>query len=726
MDIARTSAALAELARIALVDDDLDVLYASASRTIVEALDLDFAGVLELLSDGRMRVRAGHEVPEHLRGGVGSIVAEGSQPEYVLAAGGPIVIEDLTAEHRFAPAPTLVEAGVRSGITAPIPGSSGPLGSFGAWTREQRNFDEAEVELVGLLARGLGLAAERRRIDRRLETQRAVGEVLAMSETLAEAAPRLLAAICEALGWAAGIVWLADPAAQVLRPASVWLEEGADAAGGQFAQETERTVFGPGERLPGRVWETGKAQWISEIPSDEADAKVRPVIEAGLRAVLAFPIRRGEQVLGVVEILSRQVSEPDGSLLEDCERFGRQIGEFIAREQAQREVAQSRDELSTVLRKMPVGVTVVGSDGRYRFVNDVTARINDATPEELVGVPALDAIAGLRITSEDGSDLPREELPLFRALRGEPSPSRLVRFHGPAVREQSWAIAHAIPLGRIEDGRPSAVVSVIENVTEMKRTSEALRLSEARYREIADTLQRGLLPPEASEVAGLEFDARLHTEQAGTRIGGDFYDVFGVSGGRYAIVIGDVSGKGVGAAGLTALARYTIRTAAMHDPEPANVLRRVNEAMLGGGGREHFLTAIYAIVERVDGGHEVAVASGGHPKPLLVAAEGEVTPVEAQGTLLGWFEDLDLTVGAAELRPGDSLVLFTDGITEAGFRDESPGTPFTDKALSELLTTCAGEPASRIADAVEQRVLAAEGGELRDDATMVVVSSRGG
>ena len=327
----------------------------------------------------------------------------------------------------------------------------------------------------------------------------------------------------------------------------------------------------------------------------------------------------------------------------------RQIGEFIAREQAQHEVARSRDELSTVLQKMPVGVTVVGSDGRYRFVNELTARINNATSEELVGVQALDAIIGLTITTEDGHELPREELPLFRALRGEPSPSRLVRFHGPAVSEQSWAIAHAIPLGEGEDGRPDAVVSVIENVTDMKRTSEALRLSEARYREIADTLQRGLLPPEASEVAGLDFDARLHTEQAGTRIGGDFYDVFQVKGERYAIVIGDVSGKGVAAAGVTALARYTIRTAAMHDPRPVNVLRRLNEAMLGSGGGEHFLTALYAVVEPVDGGHEVAIASGGHPKPLLVASSGEVTAVDAQGTLLGWFEDLELHEGSAKL-----------------------------------------------------------------------------
>jgi phosphoserine phosphatase RsbU/P len=686
-------------------------------------LELEFAAVLELLSDRRMLARAGYRIPEHLRGAIASVVSEGSQPDYVLRADRPVVITDLGAETRFTPAPTLVELGVRSGITAPIPGPGGPVGSLGGWSREQRGFDSAEIDLFGLMAGGLGLAVARRRTQRRLETHRSVGQVLAMSETLLEAAPRLLAAICEALGWGAGIVWLVDPNRELLRPAAVWLDRSAEPAE-RFREETERMVFARGERLPGRVWADGEAHWISEIPADEQHPKVRPLLDAGFRSVLVFPIRRGERVLGVIEILARDLAQPDQDLLEDCERFGRQIGEFIAREQAQRELLRSRDELGTVLRSMPVGVTVVGPDGRYRFVNEVTARINGATPEELIGVSAMDAITGLTITAEDGTELPREELPLFRALRGEASPPRLVRFHGPAVDEQSWAIAHAIPLRDSEDEPPSAVVSVIENVTELKETSEALRLSEARQREIADTLQRGLLPPEASEVAGLEFDARLHTEQAGTRIGGDFYDVFQVSGDRYAIVIGDVSGKGVGAAGLTALARYTIRTAAMHDPRPVNVLRRLNEAMLGSGGREHFLTAIYAVVEPKAGGHQVAVASGGHPKPLLVAAGGEVTPIDAQGTLLGWFEHLDLAEGGAELRPGDALVLFTDGITEAGFRDQSPGAPITDHALRELLATCAGEPASRIADAVEQRVLTAEGGELRDDATMVVVSSR--
>ncbi len=226
-----------------------------------------------------------------------------------------------------------------------------------------------------------------------------------------------------------------------------------------------------------------------------------------------------------------------------------------------------------------------------------------------------------------------------------------MRFDGPAVSEQSWAIAHAIPLPGPR-GEPRAVISVIENVTDVKNAEARLRASEARYREIADTLQRGLLPPDAAEIAGLDFDARLHTEEAGTRIGGDFYDVFRASGECYALVIGDVSGKGVGAAGLTALARHTIRAAAMHDARPPAVLRTLNEALLRSGSDEQYLTAVYALVEPVEDGHKVTVAAGGHPPPLHVAADGTVTEVPAQGTLLGFFEELELHEGRTHLRPG--------------------------------------------------------------------------
>ena len=673
-----------------------------------------------------MLARAGFQIPESVtsEGGIASVVSPGSQPEFVLASSEIVVVEDLQGETRFRPAQSLVDAGARSGLTGRIPGPSGPIGSFGAWTRETRGFAPEEIDLFGLITSGLGLAASRTRLERRLETQRAASEALAMSETMSEASPRLLEAICASLGWAMGILWLIEPGAERLRAVDVWLDGAAGERERAFARhELEKTTFEIGERLPGRVWEAGEPAWISEVPTDSPHPKVRPVLDAGLQSVLVFPIKRGDEVLGVIEILNRDLTEPDEELLDDCERLGRKIGEFIAREHAQRAMRDSRDQLELVLRHMPVGVTVVGPDGRYRFVNDATARINNATPEELIGVSAKDAIAGLTILDPDGAPVEREELPLFRALRGEPSPPRLLRFEGPAVTAQSWAVAHAIPLPG-PDGSPQAVVSVIENVTDVKSAEAALRESEARYREIADTIQRGLLPPEASEVAGLEFAARLLTEQAGTRIGGDFYDVFQVSGDRYAIVIGDVAGKGVGAAGLTALARYTIRTAAMTDPRPKSVLRMLNEALLRSAPEEQYLTAIYALVEPVQGGHEVSVAAGGHPPPLRVGADGVVDVVEAQGTLLGHFPELQLQEGGSKLRPGDSLVLFTDGITEAGFRDESPGAPVTDEALAALLSTCAGESAQTIADRIEARLLAAEGGDLRDDATVVVVSSR--
>ncbi len=191
-------------------------------------------------------------------------------------------------------------------------------------------------------------------------------------------------------------------------------------------------------------------------------------------------------------------------------------------------------------------------------------------------------------------------------------------------------------------------------------------------------------------------------------------------------MIGDVSGKGVGAAGLTALARYTIRTAAMHDPRPVNVLRRLNEALIKSGGREHYLTAIYALVEPVAGGHQVAVAAGGHPQPLLLAAGGEVAPIEAQGTLLGWFERARARRGRApSCGPGTPWSSSPTGSPKPASATRAPARPVTDEALIAATGHLRRRARQRGSPTrIEQRVLAAEGGELRDDATMVVVSSR--
>jgi serine phosphatase RsbU (regulator of sigma subunit)/PAS domain-containing protein len=185
--------------------------------------------------------------------------------------------------------------------------------------------------------------------------------------------------------------------------------------------------------------------------------------------------------------------------------------------------------------------------------------------------------------------------------------------------------------------------------------------------QIARTLQTSLLPPHLPDVPGAKLAAAFHPAGEGLEVGGDFYDVFTTGEGQWYLVIGDVSGKGAEAAAVTALARYTLRTAAARRRSPSEILRWVGEAMLdqdAAGGR--YCTIACALVELAHTPVRLTVACGGHPLPVLRRADGSVEAVGSHGTLLGLVADPELRDSSTELRAGDTLVLYTDGLTEAG------------------------------------------------------------
>ena len=159
--------------------------------------------------------------------------------------------------------------------------------------------------------------------------------------------------------------------------------------------------------------------------------------------------------------------------------------------------------------------------------------------------------------------------------------------------------------------------------------------------ELARALQTSLLPPRLPDVPGLDLGARYHPALAGLEVGGDFYDVFD-TGGDWAVVIGDVCGKGPEAAALTALARYTIRSVAMDLRHPAQVLRKLNDTLLHHQLDERFCTVAYGRVVPTVGGVRVSVCRGGHPPPLVLRASGEIEPVGADGGLIGLFPEIRL------------------------------------------------------------------------------------
>jgi PAS domain S-box-containing protein len=240
---------------------------------------------------------------------------------------------------------------------------------------------------------------------------------------------------------------------------------------------------------------------------------------------------------------------------------------------------------------------------------------------------------------------------------------------------------------------------------------------------IARALQESLLPPTLPEINGVEVAARFRAAGDGNEVGGDFYDLFDTGDSHWAVVMGDVCGKGARAAALTALARYTLRAAAMRDERPSSVLFTLNEALVRQHTDDQFCTVAFARLERNGDGTRITVASGGHPLPLVLRADGRVDAVGTPGTLLGVLPDPQLSDDSVRLEPGDAVVLYTDGVTDA----RAPERVLSPADLAGLLRECAGLDAAAIAERIERAATApppganGSSGDPRDDVAILVL-----
>lgn len=253
-----------------------------------------------------------------------------------------------------------------------------------------------------------------------------------------------------------------------------------------------------------------------------------------------------------------------------------------------------------------------------------------------------------------------------------------------------------------------------------RRASVAIdnaRLYTERSR-IAHTLQSRLLPSSLPAPPGSRLAARYRAAGEFNEVGGDFYDAFQRAPDEWAVVIGDVSGKGPEAAALTAMARYTIRAAALNDWAPAHVLRRLNDTLLREEGTQ-FVTVALAYVARDGDRLRVRLVLGGHPPPLIVRAGGGAESAGEPGTLLGVRGDVRLTQTDLLLAPGDALLLYTDGVIEAGARD----APLGEDGLRRLLDGLAGGDPEALVAAVDEAALRAEGGRARDDVAILALTA---
>ncbi|MET8908327.1 PP2C family protein-serine/threonine phosphatase [Micromonospora sp. NPDC004551] len=244
---------------------------------------------------------------------------------------------------------------------------------------------------------------------------------------------------------------------------------------------------------------------------------------------------------------------------------------------------------------------------------------------------------------------------------------------------------------------------------------------------LARVLQNSLLPPDLPPLPGMTLAGGYRAAGDSLRIGGDFYDLFPTSdGGLFAL--GDVCGKGVGAAVLTGRVRQSLQTLRLVEQRPRELMDLLNRALLDApdaSRRAQFTTLLLgALTREPDGGLLVRVAGGGHPAPLVVRTDGRIEPVRVGGMPVGALCAARFVEAEVRLAPGDLLVAYTDGVTEA------PGGPtrlemFGDARLRRALASGAGLPPPALIDRLLQLVDEWLGGQVHDDIAMLVVAAGG-
>ena len=555
----------------------------------------------------------------------------------------------------------------------------------------------------------------------RLAAQHAVVRALAESSTLAEATQRILEAIGQTLGWKLGALWEVDEREEVLRWVGSWVSSDIDAQ--EFERRSRDIEFRCGHGLPGRAWADAKPIWVSDMPESSLP-RASVAEEVGLRAGVCFPIHGSNGVLGVIEFFAREARPPEPEVLELVTTFGRQIGQYMERTRAYDAVRRSEALKSAILDSALDCVITMDHRGRVVEFNPAAVRTFGYRRDQVTG----HEMAGL-IIPPAYRDTHRRALAKYLATGEGPILDKHLELTG--MRSDGSEFPVELTVTRIRGSDPPMFTGYIRDITERKRTEEdrtallerehAARLqaerAERRSARIARTLQQSLLPPNLPQIPGIEAASLFRAAGEGNDVGGDFYDVFYTGDGRWAIVIGDVVGKGPEAAALTALARYTLRAAAMQERQPSQVLAILNEALLLQSEPNDFCTVIYACLETVDGQACVTAAIGGHPLPLVARATGVVESAGRPGTLIGVLPQLELEDERVALDYGDALVLYTDGVTEARTPRGMQGV----EGLASVLEGAAGLSAAELVRRIELGAIDAPGHLISDDVAILVL-----
>jgi two-component system, sensor histidine kinase and response regulator len=311
--------------------------------------------------------------------------------------------------------------------------------------------------------------AQRKQVERRLSTERSVARVLAEAATLHQAAPAILGAVCESLGWDVGTLWTVDRHSSVLRCTEVWHAQSVEIP--QFEAMTRELTFVPGAGLPGRVWAGGEPEWIVDVTVDPNFPRAAAAGAEDLHGAFAFPIRLQSEILGVIEFFSREIREPDADLVQMFGAIGSQIGQFMERRRAEQALAEERTLLRTLIDSLPDYIFVKDTECRFVISNVAHVQVLEAgTPEAVVGKTDFDFFPPELAARYCGA-----EQAVLRA--GEP----LLNQEEPVIARdggQRWLSTTKVPL-RDSQGTIVGLVGISRDVTARREAEQDLHTAMA-------------------------------------------------------------------------------------------------------------------------------------------------------------------------------------------------------------------------------------------------------
>ena len=509
-----------------------------------------------------------------------------------------------------------------------------------------------------------------------------------------------------------------------------------------------------------------RARGVVTIPDTAKEPRLAGVAdalaEAGIESATALPLTVGDDVIGLLAVYPTERGEPragelellsaiasrfavalqNARLHEEATRLGGELEEALSAERAAARRLGALYEISrSFAQSLSLDVTleaVVRTVVELLEVEAAVLRMPDPRREQLLplAVHVADdnllapvrsmlfrpqAFGGARIQRLFRDEEPIQvDIPTAHELGGshvllvpfleKGSTAAIVPIATPAEVLGSLTLLSVRPDHPIDEQTIAAAMTIAGQA--------ALAIDNARLyqqqKDFADAMQRSLLPRVRPAVEGLDVGV-MYAASAHLEVGGDLYDYLTLGDGRLAVVLGDVTGHGIDAAADMAMAKFVFRSLAREHPEPGDFLAAANEVVVGEIAPGKFITMLYLLIDAATGA--VSVASAGHPPPRLVSADGAVGGIEARGLALGVDSGIEYAETRAELEPGGSVVLYTDGVIEARRGAELYGEERLDGLLARRHARSAGD----IAGSVIHSARRFTGGELLDDCAVVVL-----